>query len=478
MKYNGQKWWWLAAMLLILGLQISHASVPVPGPIENVKLEPKTKLTTDGPVTMSLTIIPRENCGDTIRYQLVPTPSLTVVGPDTRTVVVNADGIFETEFDILVPDNDTSEIMVTIIDVPVPLEILRCFVTTADSVEYHYLHPTKYWWLSPRDSTKAAFSIKSIVPRIPDSNTYRVFSEAYPRSEHQLRQMRELEKEPLSGESVQYFRVGDDLYRRHEGEKEFTLVQKRSIDQIVADKKRYLDSIAALPAEAELRVCVNLQHADHLESTKRMLDGLPEPESDAFYHLTITREQWEELHRQGVPMMYLDIEDAIHKQRPKEDSDGSDTQGRKSSSEPPDGSRVELYNEGFNGGYDNYWVAFDNTAYLPCSLDYWGPGTDWTFAVWCNGEGSRTDGVDPYDCGMSADLYSAEIDVDGYHNIHYGWELWHEIDQYDGLALWISFDGYDWYLEDSYSGTSNGWIVQGRDLPNYPSVFFLVPVRQ
>lgn len=59
--------------------------------------------------------------------------------------------------------------------------------------------------------------------------------------------MRRIEETPLTDAQVQYFRIGDDLYRRHEGEKEFTLVPKRSMEEIQTEKKRYLDSIAVLP---------------------------------------------------------------------------------------------------------------------------------------------------------------------------------------------------------------------------------------
>ena len=318
MKYNGQKWWWFAAMMLILGLQNSYATVVLPGPIKNVKLEPMSELTTDGPVTMSLIIIPRESCGDTIMYQLIPTPSLTVVGPDTRTVVVNADGVFKTEFDIVIPDNDTSEIVVKILDAPPHLEFPRCFVTTADTIEYYYMHPTKYPWHSKPQSGRSQVLIKPSEPTVPDSNTYRFSLEpAPPVKERQLAEMRQLEKEPLTDAQVQYHNVGKELYRRLEGEKVFTLVVRKSAEELRAEKQAYLDSLAGLPPNAKVRVCLNLR-GDHLQFVKEMVGPLPTPESESYYHLTVTKELLEQLKEKGVPIMYLDLEDRVHRPHPSD----------------------------------------------------------------------------------------------------------------------------------------------------------------
>lgn len=328
MRYFGKLSWWCLSLLLVLGWQTSYATSEFPSPVKNILLEPITDLTTDGPVKMSMTVIPKEGFGDTLTFQIAGTHGLVPIGPDTRTVLANNEGNFETEFEILIPKNDTSRLTVHIVPGQPWIQQARFFVTMADTVEYYRIHPKDHARRVRPQSDWKAWSAKwpeSVRKRAtpPDSNTYRFRTEAAPRSEYQLLEMRRIEESPLTDAQVQYFNVGDSLYRRHEGEKEFTLVPKRSMDEILAVKRKYLDSIAQLPPEAEIRVCLDLRRPGQLESARQRLGSLGTPESESYYHQTISKAILEQLKKQGVPIMYLDLEDIVHRPHPSERSDPS-----------------------------------------------------------------------------------------------------------------------------------------------------------
>ena len=99
------------------------------------------------------------------------------------------------------------------------------------------------------------------------------------------------------------------------------------MDEILADKRRYLDSIAVLPPDAEIRVCADLRRPSQLEFAKERLGFLGTPEAESYYHLKVTKALLMQLREKGVPIMYLDIEDIVHKPHPSEQSDPSDPQG-------------------------------------------------------------------------------------------------------------------------------------------------------
>lgn len=310
-------------MLLVLGWQTSYATSEFPSPVKNILLEPITDLTTDGPVKMSMTVIPKEGFGDTLTFQIIGTQGLVPVGSDKRTILANKDGNFVTEFEILIPKNDSAQLTVEILADPPTASQIRWFVTTADTVEYFRGHPMDWARRIRPQSDWKAWSAKwpeSVRKRAtpPDSNTSQFRTEPAPRSEYQLLEMRRIEESPLTDAQVQYFNVGDSLYRRFEGEKEFTLVQKRSMDEILADKQRYLDSIAQLPSNAEIRVCLNLRHPKLLEFARQKLGSLGSAKSEAYYHQTVTKVQLEKLTAEGISVMYLDLEDVNHKPHPSE----------------------------------------------------------------------------------------------------------------------------------------------------------------
>jgi len=131
-------------MLLVLRLQTSYATTTIPGPFKGIKLEPLTDLTTEGPVRMSLMFFPKGDYGDTLSFQVVGTQGLVSIGPDIQTISANEDGSFATEFQIRIPDNDTSSLTIQVFPLS-PFSEQKCwFVTTECTVEYWKDHPRTY----------------------------------------------------------------------------------------------------------------------------------------------------------------------------------------------------------------------------------------------------------------------------------------------------------------------------------------------
>jgi len=335
-------------VLAVTTPQTSRAAVSPSYPFV-VEFEPSSALSIDEPITMTLRIKPHasalqimsgDDCGDTVGIELIGERGLQALGANAMTGTFGADSTYTTSFDVVLPPDDTSSITVWLRSNVRKMKVQRWFVTTGDTVEYWLGNPRAYWY-SPRPRSEYEPPKHKISERaeLPDSTLRGSLVPAPPAKERQLADMRQLEKEPLTDAQVQYHTVDGELYRRLEGESEFTLVPRRSTDEIIADKKRYLDSIAELPPDAEIRVCVDLRRPQQLEFAEQLMGSLGAPESEAYYHLTITKKQLVKLSDQGVPILYLDLEDIVYKPHPSERSNPSDSQGNSSDLRSPDGQR-------------------------------------------------------------------------------------------------------------------------------------------
>lgn len=287
------------------------------------KLEPLEELRPDQQLRLKLTVFLKHDCDGELKVSVITKDGLVYDGPESWTVNVKTDQLYRKDLSVTIPNNDTSTIHI----------ILRCehwgdridrhFVTTTDTVEYWETDPRSlqkpprqlYPWGPTRDSASAERREAMERGEQPYFRATVVDSGAAEKS--QLDEMRDYEKEPLTDAQVQYHSVGKDLYRRLEGEKEFTLVKRMSAEESKAKRQAYLDSLAGLPPNAQVRVCLNLR-GHHLEFVEKRLGPLDTPESESYYHLTVTRVLLEQLREQGVPIMYLDLEDIVHKPHPSE----------------------------------------------------------------------------------------------------------------------------------------------------------------
>ncbi len=294
------------------------------------KLEPLEELKPDQQLRLMLTVIPKHECGSELEVSVITKAGLVYDGPESWKVTVGKDSVYSTELSVTIPNNDTCSIHILLRGEHCGDRIDRHFVTTTDTVEFWetdprslQVQPRRLYPFGPkRDSASAELLEAMERGEQPYFRTSIIDSTANEKS--QLEEMHKIEKEPLTDAQLQYHTVGKELYRRLEGEREFTFVKRRSTEQILAERQNYLDSITLLPLDAEIRVCVDLRRPEQLELARQMMGSLPTPESEAYYHLTVTKEQLMGLSDQGVPILYLDLEDIVHKPHPSERSDPSE----------------------------------------------------------------------------------------------------------------------------------------------------------
>lgn len=144
-NYLVKQCWWCISLILIIGVRTPEATQGMmPRPIKEIKLEPISELSTDDPVTMLLKIIPKAGFGDTLRFRLIGTQGLAPVGSDTQTLLANKDNAFAAEFQIQIPDNDTSSLTVQILPTSPYTKQMCWFVTTECTVEYWKGNPRQF----------------------------------------------------------------------------------------------------------------------------------------------------------------------------------------------------------------------------------------------------------------------------------------------------------------------------------------------
>lgn len=277
------------------------------------------------PITFELEGTPvYPECGTNVTVNVIVSTFNREISRSTKEFDLESDSSFSMSFSVSIVNNDTTEVTVEMTCGRFTEKARNFFVTTADTVEYWKGNPRDYKWRPMPSAPLIKVDLK-VAP--PDSNYYRwsiIDSTANEKS--QLDEMRQLEKEPLTGAQLQYQTVGKDLYRRLEGETRFTLVKRMSAEASKAKRQAYLDSLAGLPPNAQVQVCLNLR-GHHLEFVEETVGPLDTPESESYYHLTVTRELLEQLREQGVPIMYLDLEDMVHRPHPSDRSEPSDPQG-------------------------------------------------------------------------------------------------------------------------------------------------------
>lgn len=477
----------VSTVLAVTTPQTSRAAVRPSYPFV-VEFKPSSPLSMDEPITMTLQIKPRtstlqimsgDDCGDTVAIELIGDRGLQALGANAMTGTFGADSTYTTSFDVILPPDDTSSITVWLRSSVRKMKTQRWFVTTADTVEYWHGNPREYLYSArPRSEYEPPKIKLNERAELPDSTLRGSLVPAPPAMERQLADMRTLEKEPLTDAQVQYHNVGKELYRRLEGEKEFTLVVRKSAEELRAEKQAYLDSLAGLPPNAKVRVCLNLR-GDHLQFVKEMVGPLPTPESESYYHLTVTKELLEQLKEKGVPIMYLDLEDRVHRPHPSDQPPPpvpSDPQGHDSASRSKDLPREELWREEFDSGWKSRWQEWDNDP--GCGYDGWDNSTWWGGSkIWCAGYYQNQEGGS-YDCGQLSILQSNFIDLSAYPNHSYPyfvWSFWYDIDpepsNWDNLMIEYSYDFSYWFFDRTIRGSSSGWVTDSTWVGNHGGLY-------
>lgn len=280
------------------------------------------KYTAGSNTALRLTVTPQLMCGKELNVTVISKWGLVYDGPETWTATVEKDQEYSTTLTVDISNGDTSSIQLLITCGSCVTILNRYFVVAGDSVEL--------WEFDPRSmqpvSKFAEGNLTRITPSGMQPEELNQGEQPYFRSHiidstanenSQIEEMRKFEEEPLKDAQVQYHSVGKDLYRRLEGEKEFTLIERLTAEESRAKRQAYLDSLAGLPPNAEIRVCLNLR-GHHLEFVNKMVGPLGKPESESYYHLTVTKAMLEQLKEQGIPIMYLDIEDMVHRPHPSD----------------------------------------------------------------------------------------------------------------------------------------------------------------
>ena len=481
-----KKCFWCISLLLILGLQTSNASTSHPGPFKDIKLELLTDLTTKGPVRMSMIILPKWDYGDTLSFQLIGTNGLVSVGPDKQTISANEEGNFETEFEILIPDNDTSSLTIQVLPASPWLKQKCWFVTTSDTVEYWKGNPRFHNGPFRSDPPKGRRgriipgefpdldSIYGIPPDLihpdyrPDSTPkpqYPSYTDAEIEAavlERRRQEMREFEKTPLTGAGTQWIKIGDTMWTRRYGEMKFRVAQP--ITDFETHEQAVRDSLLAIPPSTMYDVLYQVKDTGQVATLRKHIDNLEPTRRADVYRCRISKGLIDMLEvRYRLTPTFVDQNPESLRElfdaEPDPDSGDSD---QESHLDGPDKNSLIFYSENFENGWPPLWKAWDGDS-LYSGADYWGISTEESYSgsrsIWCNGVGNMTDGG-PYDNSCYAHAQNVDpFIVQYWHDERMRYQVWTDMPSagWDRLLIMFSTGNDNWYTARDVRGTF-GWM--------------------
>jgi len=125
-----------------------------------------------------------------------------------------------------------------------------------------------------------------------------------------------------------------------------------------------------------------------------------------------------------------------------------------------------LFSEDFEGNWTGNWTVGD---WDPDSgEDYWGQSDyraySGNFSVYCANVSDVSGQY--YDNDMTA-LMVRDVDLSAYESATLSYKYWLDCESYyDYLYAIYSWDGYWWYIKESYTGSSGGWISDSIEVPS------------
>jgi len=124
-----------------------------------------------------------------------------------------------------------------------------------------------------------------------------------------------------------------------------------------------------------------------------------------------------------------------------------------------------IFSEDFEGSWPGNWTVEDWDSWS--GEDYWGQSDyraySGNFSAYC-AEVSDVYGQN-YDNDMLA-VMVRDVDLSTYGSVTFSYKYWLDCEYgYDGLYVIYSYDGYLWYILESYTGSSGGWISDSVEVP-------------
>lgn len=262
-------------------------------PIE-YSLETQDQLVVGDMIHFSFGITPKHVSCDEITVSVETVSGLTYFGETYWTVPFRDKIETNYSFDVIIPDNDTCGLKITLSCGDYSNTINRYFITTSDSVQMIRSMPRTYpeGFLRPKFEGRIGNVIPGEFPEddslygIPENPTLidyeRDSSYQMTKEEAQLRRMHWLEQKPLTDKDREDVFVGNVRYIRYRGEYEFTSANEK----LGAE----LQSMKDNPPDNDYDVIFDLTKKDDYNFVNQLVDSLvPDPDSLSYYRTVIKR---------------------------------------------------------------------------------------------------------------------------------------------------------------------------------------------
>ncbi len=269
-------------------------------PIE-YSLETQDQLVVGEMISFSFGITPKHVSCDEITVSVETVSGLTYFGETYWTVPFKDKIETNYSFDVIIPDNDTCGLKITLSCGDYSNTINRYFITTSDSVEMIRGMPSIYpeGFIRPKFEGRIGNVIPGEFPEddslygIPENPTLIDYQkEEYTqltKEEAQLRKMHWLEREPLTDKDIQYHSIGNIRYERKRGESKFTIIKTYTEEEIQEQHLKRLDSLKANPPNHLYDMTINLTNKEDYEFVKQLVDSLIPTDSIGFFRAIVNK---------------------------------------------------------------------------------------------------------------------------------------------------------------------------------------------
>lgn len=275
-----------------------------------------------------------------------------------------------------------------------------------------------------------------------------------PHSENDIERMHRLEKHALTNAPMQSISVNGEHWIRYRGKTKFNKVEPIDPVKRAKEVKNIMDSINALPKDAELDIGLDLRRSENYSTAESVVDSLILSTEPGHYFTRTNKEVISKLKELGINVNLLDTiphsrsfwpnynSDEIQKE-----PDTSDQQGLIYNKENKTSEYV--WRNLFGSNWRDHWGNYDES--WGCGSAWWDNVSGW--GVWCAEGGYTCSHPGQYDCSMYAYIISEAIDLSGFGYVSVESELWLDIEEYDYLYFKYSYDGNYWFPQTiTYTG--------------------------
>ncbi len=322
------------AVLLLLGLGLTvmpagtaHAAPGIFAPfrctIEPVSYDPVSgRVELDVAVGWDTLWNIHAECNDLITVRVVETDGLEYVGPEEWQVLVHPPEFVSTRVSLTVPVDDTSGLTLETQCGKDRFIFPRYFVTSGDSIKAVWDDPRK--WVDVGEPKSLAeqqadasaelmrrWAEQQAKPAPPPGGTTRTYIPIKPgdsalfdslplKEQQQLRLMRSKEDQPLAGSPQETIWIGQRVWVRYEGEREFHRARTYTDEQIREEVHRRHDSVAANPPNNIHDVSLDLSDSSDFAFARDLLGDLIKGDTVGIYRVKLHRPQLIKLIEHGI----------------------------------------------------------------------------------------------------------------------------------------------------------------------------------